>query len=144
MEKKSAVLGAAGMLLVGGLAFGLVGIANAENQPAPTVATVAPSATPTATQEPVVTEPVVSPAPVEPAAPVVAEPAPAVEAPAPVVVEPVAPAYVAPVAPAAPPAVYVPPVTNGTVNAPAATDDIKNTGRNAQPTDGSVAIVPGR
>jgi len=118
METKSAVLGAAGMLLAGGMAFGLIATANADNQPAPvvvtsTTATATPE--PTTAPEPVVTteapapEPtidsvagqVVEPAPVEPAPvyvapePVYVAPAPA---PAPAPVAP-APAYVEPAAP---------------------------------------------
>jgi hypothetical protein len=96
METKSAVLGAAGMLLVGALGFGGFAVANANNTPAPAVIT---STTATATPEPTIApepavtvtpEPVAVPvAPVE-VAPVVVEPAPAV--PEPVVVAPVEPA----------------------------------------------------
>jgi hypothetical protein len=144
MEKTSAVLGAAGMLLVGGLAFGLVGIANADNEPAPTpttVATVAPSVTPT--PEPVVTEPVVEPAAVEPAAeapaPVVAEPVVVAPEPAPVVVEP-APVYVAPapVTDAGQVSSYSKP-TAPPDNGP---DPIKNTGKYDQPVTGELYLNP--
>lgn len=92
METKSAVLGAAGMLLTGALAFGGFAIANAENTPAPVVTSTTATATPVPTITP---EPVVSTTP-EPeptidsvAGQVVEQPAPVVEA---VPVEPVAPA----------------------------------------------------
>ena len=110
METKSLALGAAGTLLLGGLAFGLVSTANAENQPAPAPSTVITTVAPAPIQEPAVSTPApepttAAPAPVEAAPAPVAEPvapAPVVEAPAPVYVapEPVAPApapvYVAP------------------------------------------------
>jgi hypothetical protein len=98
METKSLALGAAGTLLLGGLAFGLVSTANAENQPAPAPSVTATTVAPAPTPEPVVSE---TPA-AEPVAEPVAEPAPVEPAP---VAEPVyvapepAPAYVAPVAP---------------------------------------------
>lgn len=110
METKPAIaLGAFGTLLLGGLAFGLVATANAENQPAP-VSVVATTVAAEPTQEPVVTEtptpaaaepatvaeapaPDPEPAPVDPA-PVYVEPAPVVVAP---VIVPPAPAYVEPV-----------------------------------------------
>ncbi len=140
METKSAVLGAAGMLVVLGAAFGALGIANADNQPAPapSVTTSAPAeaAAPTPAPEPVVTE---TPAPAaEPAA----EPAP-VE-PAPVYVAPV-PAYVAPEPAPAP--VYVAPATepgqNTYYSKPTAPplngpDPIKNTGLYDQPVTGEL------
>ena len=110
METRSLTLGAAGTLLLGGLAFGLVSTANAENQPAPAPSIVATTEAPApVVQEPVVTEPAPEPT-TEAPAPVAAEPAPApVVEPAPVVAEP-APVYVepAPVAPAPEP-VYVQP-----------------------------------
>lgn len=135
METKSAVLGAAGMLFAGGLAFGLIGIANADSQPAPAPSTAATTTAPEPTPEPVVTETPVEPAP----EPVIEEPAAVEPAPEPAYVEP-APVYVA-----APAPVYVEPAPipaqNGVVNAPADPGDIKNTGRGAQPTDGSTAII---
>ena len=135
METKSAVLGAAGMLVALGAVFGVLGIANADNQPAPApaVTTSAPVETtaPTLTPEPVVTE---TPAPVAPAiepAPVVAEPAPVVVVPEPVYVAP-APAVEAPVysygQPTAPP-----------LNGP---DPIKNTGRYDKPVTGEIILNP--
>ena len=132
------------MLLVGGLAFGLVGIANADNEPAPTPVTVVTTEAAAPTQEPAVTaEPTTEPAPVEaePAAPA-AEPAPAEPAPVYVAPEPEpAPVYVAP----AP--VYVAPATEPTQNtyyskptAPPAVgpDPIKNTGLYDQPVSGQL------
>lgn len=111
METKSAVLGAAGMLLAGGLAFGLVGIANAENTPAPAppVTTSAPAATaaPEPAPEPAVTTEAPEPT-AEPVAPVIMEPVPVIE-PAPVYVAP-QPVYVAP-APAPDPVVEPAPAT---------------------------------
>jgi hypothetical protein len=141
METKSAVLGAAGMLLAGGLAFAALGIANAENQPAPAPSVTAAVVAPEPTPEPVVTtkapEPAAEPAPVviEPA-PVVVEPVPvapvAIE-PAPVYVAP-APVYVAPEPVNAPQPTYMPGVTvgattDGQVNKPADPNDIKNAER---------------
>lgn len=140
METKSAVLGAAGMLFAGGLAFGLIGIANADNQPAPAPSTVATVVAPAPTPEPVVTEP----APVEtPAAPVVAEPVTPVVEPAPVVVAPapIEPVYVAPapvyVAPSAEPGqnTYYTKPTAPPVSGP---DPIKNTGLYDQPVSGEL------
>lgn len=141
METKSAVLGAAGMLFAGGLAFASLGIANAINEPVPAPSIVATVVAPEPSPEPVVTE---TPAPVvvEPAAPVVA-PAPVVEVPAPVVVEPVAPApvYVAPapvyVAPAAEPGqnTYYSKPTAPPASGP---DPIKNTGLYDQPVTGQL------
>ena len=111
METKSLALGAAGTLLLGGLAFGLVSTANAENQPAPAPSTVAVVETVAPSPEPVVSTPAPEPSTAAPAPVEVAPVAPVVEpvAPAPVVVEP-APVYVAPepVQPAPAP-VYVAP-----------------------------------
>lgn len=71
MQTKSAVLGAVGTLLAGGMVFGLIATANAENAPAPVPpsATASPVVTTEPTQEPAVTQPVAEPAAPAPAAP---------------------------------------------------------------------------
>lgn len=146
METKSAVMGAAGSLLVVGLAFGFVATANAENAPEPVITTttsVAPTATPT--QEPSVSAPAPEPTVSTPAAPVAApvpaDTTPAAINPAPAVTEPatVAPVDV-PAAPieAQPVQTYMPGVTvsgsgDGQVNAPADPNDIKNINRVPMP-----------
>ena len=137
-------MGAAGSLLVVGLAFGFVATANAENAPEPVITTtsVAPAATPT--QEPSVSAPAPEPTistPVAAVQPVPAETTPATINPAPAVTEPatVAPADV-PAAPieAQPVQTYMPGVTvsgsgDGQVNAPADPNDIKNINRVPMP-----------
>jgi outer membrane biosynthesis protein TonB len=141
METKSAVLGAAGMLVALGAVFGALGIANADNQPepAPAVTTSAPVETtaPISTPEPVVTteapEPVAEPAPVVEPAP--AEPAPVYVAPEPAPAP--APVYVAP-AGESPIYSYSKP-TEAPVNGP---DPIKNTGRYDQPVTGELYLNP--
>lgn len=136
METKSAVLGAAGMLFAGGLAFASLGIANAINEPVPAPSVVATVVAPEPSPEPVVTE---TPAPVvvEPAAPVVA-PAPVVEVPAPVMVEPVVPApvYVAPAAEPGQNTYYSKPTAPPAVGP----DPSKNTGRYDQPVVGELYL----
>jgi len=144
METKSAVLGAAGMLFAGGLAFAALGIANAVNEPAPAPSTVATVVAPAPTPEPVVTEPApvetpAAPVVVEPVAPVV-EPAPVVVAPEPVYVapEPVAPVYVAPASEPGQNTYYSKPTAPPAVGP----DPIKNTGRYDKPVTGEIYLNP--
>jgi len=131
------------MLVALGAVFGALGIANADNQPAPApaVTTSAPVETtaPISTPEPVVTE---TPAPAAPVVPVV-EPAPVVVEPAPVVVVP-EPVYVAPVyvAPAPEPGqnfYYSQPTAPPANGGP---DPIKNTGRYDKPVTGEIYLNP--
>lgn len=125
------------MLVVLGAAFGAFGIANAENEPAPSpvVTTSAPAETaaPTPAPEPVVTEAAVEPV-VEPVAePAPVEPAPVYVAPEPAYVAP-APVYVAPAAEPGQNTYYTKP-TAPPLNGP---DPIKNTGLYDQPVTGEL------